>query len=225
MAEKILYDFEAAIKALMDAQSDVMMLVTKWSEMIASDAHYVTFRLKGQNGEGPADYSIPNIQMVIDNLTKSALPEDVSVNSVTTTTRQGIGRGKLTAGSLNFAGNATQGATYNVNGMEGISVKITDGARYTTWPIYRYMHAAVGENPTITIAPALKDKELHAGDFFVEVPEGSELTINFASYSENQKMVLHSTSGYSVWHIFVSATNGNSAGLVTRGRAIRMESI
>lgn len=216
---KMLYDFETALKALIDAQSDVFELVAKWSELTASDARYVTFHLKGKDG-GVHDFIIPNFQMVVDTINERTLPPDPSFNTVRATSRNG--GATLTAGSLKFAGGGNQEATYDVNGIQGIPYTIEDGDRWTSWPPTRYNIVNAGESPTLYVSPQLSDRNVpHMSDFFVYVPRLSALTIIFHSYNQSQTMNL-SADVDTIWQVCMTATN-KTAGIATFARAVKME--
>lgn len=216
---KMLYDFETALKTLIDAQSDVFELVAKWSELTASDARYVTFHLKDKDGTA-RDFTIPNFQMVVDTINERTLPPDPSFNTIRATSRNG--GATLTAGSLKFAGGNNQEATYDVNGIQGIPGTIEDGDRWTSWPPTRYNTVNSGESPTLYVSPQLAGQNiLHMSDFFVYVPRSSALTIIFHSYNQSQTMNLSADTD-TIWQVCMTATN-KTAGIATFARAVKLE--
>jgi len=215
MADKrMIYDFETIFEVIMKSQTDMIELVTKWSEMISPTAKDVTFNLSGRKA-----LTVPNFQKVFETINERTLPSDPFFNSVTTTTTGG--RGKLTAGALSFAG-GRQNTTYDVNGIQSIPAVINDNGRWRTWPLPRYMRVEPGENPSLTIAPNLGDTDvMHMSDFFVFVPGGSSVTFVFASYGQSQCMTL-TARGNTIWQVCVTALNVYRLGLSTSARAVEL---
>lgn len=216
MADKrMIYDFETIFEVIMKSQTDMIELVTKWSEMISPTAKDVTFNLEGRD-----PLTVPNFEKMFETINTRTLPSDPSFNSVTTTTRGGMS--KLTAGTLLFAGGRQQ-TTYDVNGIQSIPAVINDGGRMQTWPLPRYMRVESGENPTLTIAPNLGDTEvMHMSDFFVFVPADSSVTFIFSSYGQSQIMTLTARRN-TIWQVCVTALNVYRIGLTTSGRAVELK--
>lgn len=218
MADKrMIYDFETIFEVIMKSQTDMIELVTKWSEMIAHTAKDVTFNLSGRE-----PLTIPNFEKMFETINERTLPSDPSFNSVIVPTTNG--RGKLTAGALSFAG-GHQNTTYDVNGIQSIPSVINDNGRWQTWPLPRYMRVEPGENPSLTIAPNLGDTGvMHMSDFFVFVPRGSSVTFIFSSYGQSQRMTLTARSD-TIWQVCVTALNVHRAGLSTSARAVELDII
>jgi len=216
MADKrMIYDFETIFEVIMKSQTDMIELVTKWSEMLAPTAKDVTFNLSGRD----RPLVVPNIQKIVDTINERTLPSDPSFNTVTATTTGG--RSKLTAGALSFAG-GRQNTTYDVNGIQSIPAVINDNGRLPTWPLPRYMRVEPGENPSLTIAPNLGDTDvMHMSDFFVFVPGGSSVTFFFSSYGQSQRMTLTARSN-TIWQVCVTALNVKNLGLSTSARAVEL---
>lgn len=217
MADKrMIYDFETIFEVIMKSQTDMIELVTKWSEMLAPTAKDVSFNLSGRD----QPLVVPNIQKIVDTINERALPSDPSFNSVTATNRFGRS-GILTAGALSFVGNR-QNTTYNANGIQSIPSVINDNGRWTMWPLPRYMRVDPGENPSLTIEPNLDDVGvMHMSDFFVFVPGGSSVTFTFSSYTQSQRMTLTARSN-TIWQVCVTALNVNRGGLSTSARAVKL---
>lgn len=217
---KMLYDFETALRALINSQSDVMVLVQKWGEMLDSDPHDVTFMLKGADGTA-VSYAIPNIQKVIDTLNTRTLPPNPVFDSVSL--RDADGAARLTPGSIKFEGSGSAvGASYDAYGVEGKVWLISETTTVTHWPIPRYWRLRDQAAITVTISPNIEEGDFRATDFFVFVPGGSSITLLFHSYGASQKMELNADSGKSVWHIVMHASR-NQYGLHTEARAVKME--
>ena len=212
--KKMIYDFETIFEVIMKSQTDMIELVTKWSEMIAPTAKDVTFNLEGRD-----PLTVPNFEKMFETINTRTLPTDPSFNSVTATTK--YGRSKLTAGALSFAG-GRKNTTYDVNGIQSIPAVINDNSRWTAWPLYRYARVESGENPSITIAPNLPDEDvMHMSDFFVFVPSGSSVTFFFSSYGQSQRMTL-TASRNTIWQVCVTALNVKRLGLSTSARAVEL---
>lgn len=213
------YDFESALRALIDAQSDVMMLVTKWAEMIAPDARDVSFLLKGEGGE-PAKYTIPNIQKVIDTINTRTLPQNPSFKSVHAVAQNG--GGVFTAGGIEFDGAGKQ-ATYSADGIQGKVQELADGATtWTEWPIPRYAYAKSGTSPVLTLSPDLPDRGVaHMSDFYIAVEGGVTVELRFSSYGSAQRAYL-TGDGNTIFHICMFAENVPNAGRRTWGRIEKM---
>lgn len=217
MADKrMIYDFETIFEVIMKAQTDMIELVTKWSEMLAPTAKDVSFNLSGRD----QPLVVPNIQKIVDTINERSLPSDPSFNSVTVTNRYGRG-GILTAGALSFVGSSIN-TTYNANGIQRIPAVIKDNGKWTMWPLPRYMRVNPDENPSLTIEPKLDDAEvMHMSDFFVFVPGGSSVTFTFSSYTQSQRMTLTARSN-TIWQVCVTALNVNRGGLTTSARAVKL---
>ena len=210
----MIYDFETIFEVIMKSQTDMIELVTKWSEMIAPEAKDVTFNLEGRD-----PLTVPNFEKMFETINTRTLPSDPSFNSVTATTK--YGKSKLTAEGLSFAG-GRQNTTYDVNGIQSIPAVINDNSRWTAWPLPRYMRVEPGENPSIIIAPNLSDEDvMHMSDFFVFVPRGSTVTFIFASYGQSQRMTL-TAPGNTIWQVCVTALNVKTFGLSTSARAVEL---
>ena len=218
MPGTLVYDFETALKTLLNAQSDVMVLVQKWGEMLASTPNDVTFTLKGQDGT-PVTYTIPNIQKVIDTIGTRTLPTDPVFDSVTLRGQSGSGR--VTNGGVTFSGVST-GAHYSAIGMEHQAVEFRENATLREWPLPRCWSIPSNAHPSITVAPALQDTNiLHASDFFIYADPGTSVNLSFPSYGSTQRMELIPI-GASVWHVFVATKNIANAGRSTVARAVRL---
>lgn len=217
MADKrMIYDFETIFEVIMKSQTDMIELVTKWSEMLAPTAKDVSFNLSGRD----QPLVVPNIQKIVDTINERTLPSDPSFNSVTATTRFGRS-GILTAGALSFVGNRIN-TTYDANGMQSIPAVINDKGRWTMWPLPRYIRVNPGENPSLTIEPNLRDVDvMHMSDFFVFVPGGSSVTFTFSSYAQSQRMTL-TARWNTIWQVCVTALNVNKTGLSTSARAVEL---
>jgi len=215
MADKrMIYDFETIFEVIMKSQTDMIELVTKWSEMIAPTAKDVTFNLSGRK-----PLTVPNFEKMFETINERTLPSDPSFNSITATARGG--GSKLTAGALSFAG-GRQNTTYDVNGIQSIPAVIYDNGRWPTWPLPRYMRVEPGENPSLTIAPNLGDTDvMHMSDFFVFVPGGSSVTFFFSSYGQSQRMTLTARSN-TIWQVCVTALNVKNLGLSASARAVEL---
>lgn len=226
-ANHMIYDFETALRALIDAQSDVMTLVQKWEEMIADDPRLVTFDLKGQADNPGRTYNIPNIQRIIETLNSNGFPRDPTFDSVNV--RGQGGAAKITNSALEFISPSTGvGATYDAYGIDGRVWTVSERTELTRWPIPRYWAVKERTSPTVTIRPALPARdETRATDFFVQLPRGTgqdptSITLQFAGFGATGIKVLEAGPTESVWHVFVSATFTRS-GLSTTGHVLKME--
>ncbi|MCF0113592.1 MAG: hypothetical protein HUJ60_06420 [Bacilli bacterium] len=216
------YDFETALKTLINAQSDVMTLVQKWGDMLSSKAQDVTFNLKGQGGE-PVQYTIPNIQKIVETINTRTLPPDPSFNSVRLIARNGGGR--LTAGSLSFAG-AGKEMTYDADGIQGVAHELDDGSStITEWPVPRFMFAKSGTQPSVLFRPTLPDKDVvHMSDFYIFVPDGVTVDLAFSSYGVISRTTLTGT-GLSIFHGCMVAKYVYRAGLDCWARFEKMNEV
>lgn len=198
------YDFETALKALINAQSDVMTLVQKWGDMLSSQAQDVTFNLKGQGGE-PVKYTIPNIQKIVETINTRTLPPNPTFSTVRTTTKNG--GGLLTAGGLEFAG-AGKEMIYDADGIQGVAIALNDGSSTKTeWPIPRYMFVRSGTHPRVLFRPKLEDRDvLHMSDFFIFVPNEATVDLTFSSYGQSSHTTL-TGNGNSIFHGCMVANN------------------
>ena len=218
MSNKMVYDFETALKSLLNAQSDVTELVTKWGEMLASDPRDVVFHLKGPNGE-PTVMAIPNIQKVISTLTTRALPQNPEFETVRTKGHDGQGR--LENGGLNFEG-VGAGATYSALGVEGTVQEISANTTIQSWPPPRYMYIKENASPAIIIRPRITVPGVkHMADFFVWLPANTAVDLSFSSPGGAQ--VIHLVShAEETWHVVVMAEYEARIGVRTKGRITRM---
>lgn len=216
------YDFETALKALINAQSDVMTLVQKWGDMLSSKAQDVTFNLKGQGGE-PVQYTIPNIQKIIETINTRTLPPNPTFNSVYTTARGGGGR--LTAGGLTFAG-AGKEMTYDADGIQGVAQALDNGSSTVTeWPVPRFMFAKSGTHPSVMFRPKLPDNDVvHMSDFYIFVPDGVTVDLTFSSYAQSSHTTLIG-NGLSIFHGCMVANNVYRYGLNCWARFEKMNEV
>lgn len=215
MANEILYDFHAALAKIIESHSDMKLVISKWREMLDSTARDVEFVF----ADG-SKVKVPNIEKIVETINERTLPPDPVFDSVTATAPGG--GGKLTAGALSFAGDS-QETTYSVNGIQGIPAVINDGERWIMWPLPRYMRVESGENPTLTIAPSLSDRDvMHMSDFFVFVPAGASVTFNFSRYGESQRMTLTANEN-TMWQVCVTALYASRFGLDTSARAVKLD--
>lgn len=221
---KMIYDFETTLRTILNAQSDIITLVQKWGEMLASDPHDVTFNLKGEGGEA-VPYSIPNIQKVIDTLGERALPSDPIFNSVTA--KNSNGSGKMTPGGIEFRGRGEFTGFkeihtgYSAWGITGDEWTPDIEATLTHWPVPRYWYIpgngqrSVDFNPDNVSWPS--DGERFATDFFVHINPGASLKIKF----RYKTMLLGAGGNGGSWHVYMR-TNRNEYGLHTYGYAVQM---
>lgn len=216
------YDFEAALKALINAQSDVMALVQKWGDMLSSQAQDVTFNLKGQGGE-PVKYTIPNIQKIVETINTRTLPPNPTFSTVRTTTKNG--GGLLTAGGLGFAG-AGKEMIYDADGIQGVAIALDDGnSTKTEWPIPRYMFVGSGTHPKVIFRPKLEDRGVvHMSDFYIFVPNGVTVDLTFPSYGQASHTAL-TGNGNSIFHGCMVASNVYHYGLDCWARFERMNEV
>lgn len=216
------YDFETALKALINAQSDVMTLVQKWGDMLSAQAQDVTFNLKGQGGE-PVQYTIPNIQKIVETINTRTLPPNPTFNSVTTTSK--YGGGKLTSGGLTFAGVGKE-MTFNANGIQGVARELNNGSStITEWPIPRFMFAKSGTHPSVLFRPNLPDRDVvHMSDFYIFVPNGVSVDLTFALHGQSSHITL-TGNGLSIFHGCIVARNDYLSGLGCWARFERMNEV
>lgn len=224
MADKrMIYDFETIFEVIMKSQTDMIELVTKWSEMISPTAKDVTFNL-----EGRAPLTVPNFQKMFETINTRTLPSDPSFNSVTTTSRYGWG--KFTNSSLSFAGangdmiGGTAGVTYSAFGICGTLWGVSGEKTLNSWPVPRYWNVTAAGQAHVHIAPAgIRPGAPQASEFFVIIdgPDRSlKLTLNYHTHEGYQTMVLNCPTGGqpAIWHVIIKAM-AQAAGTVVTGSA------
>lgn len=223
--KRMIYDFETVFEVIMKSQTDMIELVTKWSEMLAPTAKDVTFNLSGRD----QPLVVPNIQKIIDTINERTLPERPTFKHVTV-----IGQGGgayISNGGIEFAGNEQDkmvGLHYDAFGISGYVWDVSGDAELRRWPVNRYWHVNSTTRPTVHINPNVPTSMTdQMSDFYIFLPVGRSITLMFHQFGASKYKTLENTSGdFQIWHVIVNAANKpRTGGLVVTGRAILMDGI
>lgn len=226
--KKMIYDFETIFEVIMKSQTDMIELVTKWSEMLAPTAKDVTFNLSGRD----QPLVVPNIQKIVETINERTLPSDPSFKSVTVNAKGANGQGKMTAGGVSFGGNDNEmaggvaAAVYSAYGTCGSIWQVAGEKTLTQWPIPRYWSVAAPGQAHVHVGPdqsKIERSKPQVSEFFVVVdgPDRSlKLTLTSYTHENYQHMTLNCPTGGqpAIWHVVVIATN-QLPGIVVRGSA------
>lgn len=224
--KKMIYDFETIFEVIMKSQTDMIELVTKWSEMLAPTARDVTFNLSGRD----QPLVVPNVQKIVETINTRTLPADPSFNSVTTNAKNGQGR--FTAGGVSFSGNDNEMAggvaagVYSAYGTCGSIWEVAGEKTLKQWPIPRYWSVAAPGQAHVHVRldlAKIERRKPQMSEFFVVVggPDRSlKLTLTSYTPEDYQHMTLNCPTGGqpAIWHVVVIATN-QLPGIVVRGSA------
>lgn len=217
----MLYDFETVLNTILRSQTDMLELVTKWSEMLATTPRYVEFNLSGRD----APLKVPNIQMVVDAINSRSLPLEPTFRQVSVSGQGGAAT--LSNGGLSFEGSGFS-ANYTANGIGGSMWKVADDETLGTWPPPRYWDVSAPGQVSITISPNVEFSEIDTmSDFFVKVAVGSSLKLTFHNYAGSaaaDKLTLDCpTNKPAIWHVATCVRRRpGTGGTVCNGRAILM---
>lgn len=228
MADKrMIYDFETIFEVIMKSQTDLIEIVTKWSEMLAPTAKDVSFNLSGRD----APLVVPNIQKVVDTINERTLPKNPTFSKINITGQGGTGT--ITNGGIKFdgeSGDARVGSVYDAYGIGGYVWNISENIELRRWPVPRYwvVRSDPAETPTVHILPDVPTSQISLmGDFFIQIPEGKEITLIFHSYrGSRRKTFTNTTNNLQIWHIIIRVSNlPRSGGIEVTGSCILMDNI
>lgn len=223
--KKMIYDFETIFEVIMKSQTDMIELVTKWSEMISPTAKDVTFNLEGRD-----PLTVPNFEKMFETINTRTLPSDPSFNTVTVNAKGANGQGRMTAGGVSFGGNDNEMAggvaagVYSAYGTCGSIWQVSGEKTLNQWPIPRYWSVSAPGQAHVHVAPAKVERgKPQMSEFFVVVdgPDRSlKLTLTSYTHENYQNMTLNCPTGGApaIWHVVVIATN-QLPGMVVRGSA------
>ena len=183
---KIIYDFGTALRKLIESQGDLVEIITKWEEMLDTTPRMVSFNL------ADGEHVVPNVQMVIDEMNRTALPTTPTFKFVTS--EDSDGTATLRSTGVSMRGKDGSAAAYSAKGISGGVYQIIPGSTVLDWPISRYW--SFGHNQAITtqvglspdIPPSNTDTMC---DFFVYLLPGQTLVLEFKAPGGNTTSTLN----------------------------------